>query len=173
MKRDKKSFCCEHGSILPYISRRRLWEEGCTDKDEKLGLIIKYLNIGVRKQRFEDAKKAMPMEKLICYLQPSLEQFAKRFGTANLGFDASQYLSNFVDKSKHGSIPKTKKRCCKLDSFLTLEEACRHYFDCRTLEEAIWDLIGIPRITVLDYVHKWYWCSENAGTHEEKLKKAG
>ena len=112
------------------------------------------------------------MGKLICYLQPSIGQFAKRFGTANLGFDSSQYLSDLTEKSQHGSI--TKKRRCELDGFLTLEEACRHYFDCKSLEEAIWDLVGIPRVVVLDHCEHLYRRRSSVGkSHEGKLKQAG
>ena len=162
----------EHYSIQSYIISRRPWKEGCTDKDMELGLKIKYLNKDDRKQHFEQSKKEIPMGKLICYLQPSIGQFAKRFGTANSGFDSSQYLSDLTEKSQHGSI--TKKRRCELDGFLTLEEACRHYFDCKTLEEAIWDLVGIPRVVVLDHCEHLYRRRSLVGkSHEGKLKQAG
>jgi hypothetical protein len=44
----------------------------------------------------------------------------------------------------------SKKRRCDLDSFLTVEDACRHYFDTRSLEEAVWDHVGVPRIIILN-----------------------
>lgn len=53
-----------------------------------------------------------------------------------------------------------KRRRCDIDSFITVEDACRHYFDTRTLEEAVWDAAGVPRIIILN-------------GNRERMQKAG
>eukprot|EP00571_Detonula_confervacea_P002555 CAMPEP_0172319624 /NCGR_PEP_ID=MMETSP1058-20130122/38156_1 /TAXON_ID=83371 /ORGANISM="Detonula confervacea, Strain CCMP 353" /LENGTH=675 /DNA_ID=CAMNT_0013034707 /DNA_START=540 /DNA_END=2567 /DNA_ORIENTATION=- len=136
------------------VTRSRIWKEGCVDNDKKLGLKIQYLTKSDRRQRFEDARKQMPMGNSISYLEPSLEQFAKKFGWNNLGIDSDKYYAECISdnilecKESIGSI--AKRRRCELDNFLTVEEACRHFFDTSTIEEAIWDWVGIPRLIVLN-----------------------
>jgi len=151
-------------NISWFITRSRIWKEGCIDNDKKLGLKIQYLTKTDRRQRFENVRKQMPMGNSISYLDPSLEQFAKKFGWHNLGIDSDKYFAECISddffgcEEPIGSI--AKRRRCELDDFLTITEACRHFFDTLTIEEAIWDLVGIPRLIVLN-------------GNEDKLKKAG
>ena len=130
-------------SIESFVTHSRIWKEGCIDNDKRSGLKIKYLTKMDRQERFEEAKRLMPVGKYVRYLEPSLERFVKKFGWDNLGLgdECRQYLAGYSAK---------KRQRCDLDGFLTLEEACQHFFDTLTFEEAIWDLVGIPRLVVLN-----------------------
>ena len=81
-----------------------------------------------------------------------------------MGIDSNKYFAECISddlfgcEEPIGSI--TKRRRCELDNFLTITEVCRHFFDTLTIEEAIWDLVGIPRLIVFN-------------GNEDKMKKAG
>mmetsp|Transcript_23191 Transcript_23191/g.50203 ORF Transcript_23191/g.50203 Transcript_23191/m.50203 type:complete len:800 (-) Transcript_23191:1350-3749(-) len=140
-------------SIESFITRTRIWKEGCIDYDTSLGLKIKYLTKIDRRQQFDDMRKMMPMANFINCLEPSLEQFTAKFGWNNLGieyfFDCVSSGDAVVEEHWHIRI-KSKRRRCEMDGFLTVEEACRHYFHSASLEEAIFDLVGVPRLIVLN-----------------------
>jgi len=137
-------------SIVSFISRKRIWKEGCIDNDHSLGLKIQYLNKKDRRQRFEDIKNLIPVGNSICSLEPSLDHFVKKFGLGNLGVESVfDSYSNFQEHERPGGSI-FKRRRYELDEFLTVEEACRHFFDAGSLEEAIWDLVGIPRVVILN-----------------------
>jgi len=153
-------------SISSYIIRSRIWKEGCTDNDTSQGLKIKYLNKDDRAQKFDELRNVISVGGLLKYLQPSLNQFITRFGFSCL--DGNKFLEEFCfisdydyDTSKiRGTGSMSKRQRCDLDSFLNVEDACRHYFDTRSLEEAVWDHVGVPRIIILN-------------GNRERMQKAG
>lgn len=150
-----------HRRIESFIIRTRLWKEGCIDNDQTSGLKILYLNKSDRKKKFEEFKRLAPLKDAIQFLQPSLGQFISKFGLDNVQLKPDEYAECFapslLEKDK---APISKRPRCDLDSFHSLSDACRHFFDTASLEEAIWDFVGVPRIVVLN------------GTRE-KMQKAG
>jgi len=136
--------------IDSFFARCRIWKEGCIDNDKRLGIKIKYLNKEDRAEQFDELRKVSPIGNIIRFLEPSIEHFVVRFGLSCL--NNNEYLEKFVHDVSHarGSPAISKRRRCDLDSFLTVEDACRHYFDAQSLEEAFWDHVGVPRITILN-----------------------
>lgn len=136
--------------IDSFFARCRIWKEGCIDNDKRLGIKIKYLNKEDRAEQFDELRKVSPIGNIIRFLEPSIEHFVVRFGLSCL--NNNEYLEEFVHDVSHarGSPAISKRRRCDLDSFLTVEDACRHYFDAQSLEEAFWDHVGVPRITILN-----------------------
>jgi len=137
-------------SIASFVCRNRFWKEGYTDNDKKLGLTIQYLDEMDRRQCFEELKMMISVGNTVLSLVPSLDQFANKFGWNSLGVESD--LCSYYRKSELDApiMPSAKRLRLELDEFLTVEEACRHFFDTRSLEEAIWDLFGIPRIVILN-----------------------
>ena len=136
--------------ISHFITRTRIWKEGCTDNDKASGLKIKYLDKSDRSLRFDELRKLMPIGNIIQNLYPSIDHFRAKYGS-NCSYVEElyhEYAESYDEYVCHGSSPK--RRRCELDHFTTMEEACRYYFDTRSLEEAIWDHVGVPRIVVLN-----------------------
>ena len=144
-----------HAGIKSFITLNRRWEEGYTDYDTSLGgLKIQYLAKRDRRMRFEEMRNLMHMGNCIQgLLQPSLEQFVSKFGwgclDGDIGLDR-YFLDCVSTNDDEASDSISKKRRTELDSFQTSEEACRHFFNAASLEEAIWDVAGVPRIVVLN-----------------------
>jgi len=151
-------------SISPFITRSRICKEGYTDNDTSQGLQIKYLNKDDRAQKFDELRNVISVGGLLKYLQPSLSQFIKRFGFSCLNDDKFLeefcFISGYDTSESRGDESMSKRQRCDLDSFLSVEDACRHYFDTRSLEEAVWDHVGVPRIIILN-------------GNLERMKKAG
>ena len=160
-------------SIWSFITNSRLWKEGCTDIDRRSGLKIKYLNRQDRSQKFrslmQELTKLVPIGSILESVVPSVEQFVSKFGWNCLNDTATkqllmEWISSYevrTDKClnmEDNSNPK--RRRCDIDSFLTAEDACRHYFNTRSLEEAVWDAAGVPRIIILN-------------GNRERMQKAG
>ena len=169
-------------SVWSFITRSRIWKEGYTDNDKVSGLKLKYLNKEDRAERFDELKKHLYLGNSLLSLEPSVGQFIARFGIGCLndnhylkGFFLLNNASGSAEDRGTGSNPK--RRRCDLDSFLTVEDACRHYFDTRSLEEAIWDHVGVPSIIVLS-LHEnclgglmdWKNCSSKVVLGDEAVK---
>ena len=150
--------------IETFVSRRRIWKEGCTDYDRKLGLRIKFLNKSDRRLKFGEMRGLMPMGNVIQHMKPSLEQFITRFGWAKLGLDSDSYMTEYYrpsDASDEECVESMSKRSrSELGSLLTVNDACKYYFNTATLEEAIWDFVGVPRLIAI-------------GCSVKKIKKLG
>jgi len=145
---------CTHKSMISFVTRKSIWKEGCIGYDSFSGLKIKYLTMAERRVQFEDLRKfTVPLRNTIHDLEPSLEQFETKFGWDNLGVKSEKFFfgsfEDFVGHDNSGG-PVTKRHRCGLDEFSTVYEACRHYYDTSSLEVAIWDLVGIPRLIVLN-----------------------
>ena len=160
-------------SIWSFVTSNRLWKEGCTDIDRRSGLKIKYLNKQDRSRRFislmQELTKLVPTGSVLRSVVPSIEQFVSKFGWKCLGDMATkQFLMEWISSYEIGTDKvlnmednsNPKRRRCDIDSFLTAEDACRHYFDTRSLEEAVWDAAGVPRIIILN-------------GNRERMQKAG
>ncbi|KAL9189669.1 hypothetical protein ACHAXT_009344 [Thalassiosira profunda] len=147
-------------SIAPFVSRTRFWKEGCVDNDKKKGLKISYLTKADRRRRFDDIKKLVSVGNSICHLQPSLDQFAAKFGLDALKIDPEEYGIHILSEGEESKRSIAKRPRYELDEFASTEEACRHFFDSSSIEEAIWDFLGIPRVVIMD-------------ADEEKMRNAG
>ena len=168
--------------ISPYITRSRIWKEGYTDNDKVSGLKLKYLNKEDRAERFDELKKHLYLGNSLLSLEPSVGQFITRFGISCL--NDNHYLKEFFflnnasgNAEDRGTGSNLKRRRCDLDSFLNIEDACRHYFDTRSLEEAIWDHVGVPRIIELSRHDKclgglmgWKYCDHKVVLGDEAVK---
>lgn len=168
--------------ITSYITRSRIWKEGYTDNDKVSGLKLKYLNKEDRAERFDELKKHLYLGNSLLSLEPSVGQFIARFGISCL--NDNHYLKEFFflnnasgNAEDRGTGSNLKRRRCDLDSFLNIEDACRHYFDTRSLEEAIWDHVGVPRIIELSRHDKclgglmgWKYCDHKVVLGDEAVK---
>ena len=140
---------------------------------------IKYLTTAERRQRFEDLQ--LPLGNVIRDLKPPLELFAKKFGWVNLDIDPKIFSYAYgaaIEDDDRATGPLAKKPRRELDGFLTIEEACRHYFDAKTLDEAIYDMIGIPRLLILNGdvmrdASGWTYCSLNEAVLGDKTVQLG
>ena len=149
------------------------------DFNASTGLKIKYLTTAERRQRFEDLQ--LPLGNVIRDLKPPLELFAKKFGWFNLDIDPkifSYAYGKSIEEDDCATGPLAKKPRRELDGFLTIEEACRHYFDAKTLDEAIYDMIGIPRLLILNGdvmrdASVWTYCSLNEAVLGDKTVQLG
>ena len=161
--------------ISHFITRTRIWKEGCTDNDKASRLKIKYLNKSDRSLRFDELRKLMPIGNIIQNLCPSIDHFRAKYGS-NCSYVEElyhEYAESYDEYVCHGSSPK--RRRCELDHFTTMEEACRYYFDTRSLEEAIWDHVGVPRIVVLngniEKMQEAGWtCKDTSSLGDETVK---
>jgi len=176
-------------SIWSFITNSRLWKEGCVDKDRRSGLKIRYLNRQDRSQRFvklmQELTKLVPIGSVLQSVVPSVEQFVSKFGWKCLGDAATkQLLMEWISSSEEGDKvlnmednSNPKRRRCDLDSFLTVEDACRHYFDTRSLEEGVWDAAGVPRNIVLngnrERMQKTGWKIYSGGIRGDLAVKLG
>jgi len=177
-------------SIWSFITNSRLWKEGCTDIDRRSGLKIKYLNRQDRSQKFvglmQGLTKLVPIGSILESVVPSVERFVSKFGWNCLNDTATkqllmEWISSYevgTDKSLNiEDNANPKRRRCDIDSFLTAEDACRHYFDTRSLEEAVWDAAGVPRIIILngnrDRMQKAGWRSIKGGIRGDEGLRLG
>lgn len=155
MKRQQQS--------IASMMRKNSWKEGCIQWDLKSGLKIQYLTVDERRARFV---KASPTQKqLVAQMQPSIAEFQEQFHGLVVGvpdrFGLNQLCPD-VWTERYGT--KGGKR---LKDFDTVEEACQHFFRASTLEEAIFDCVGIPRLLILNGNEKSLWksgCWKYVGT---------
>jgi len=177
-------------SIWSFITNSRLWKEGCTDIDRRSGLKIKYLNRQDRSQKFvelmQELTRLVPIGSILGSVVPSVEQFVSKFGWKCLGDKATkQFLMEWISSYEIGTdkvlniedSSNPKRRRCDIDSFITVEDACRHYFDTKSLEEAIWDAAGVPRIIILngnkERMQKAGWKNYKGGIRGDMAVKLG
>jgi len=173
--------------ITSFVTRTRLWKEGCVDNDKLSGLKIKYLNRQERSQKFVELMQQLQLftsvGSLLQSVVPSVEQFVSKFGWKCLGDVATkQFLVEWISLTTDNDMDmednaNPKRRRCDLDSFLTAEDACRHYFDTKSLEEAVWDHVGVPRIIILngnmEIMQKAGWKYYKGGIRGDKSVKLG
>ena len=103
-----------------------------------------------------------------------------KFGWDNLGIKSEK--SVFGSYWDYGGYDKktyrytAKRPKYELDRFVTAEEACRFFFDTATIEEAIWDLVGIPRLLILNSdrwtmeVSPWKICNGRDALGDKSVK---
>ncbi|KAL7533401.1 hypothetical protein ACHAXR_005203 [Thalassiosira sp. AJA248-18] len=144
--------------VTSMMSNELTWEEGCTLWDPSSGLKIHYLTIDERRERFIKADTGI--KRLVTNLRPSIGQFEHRFASDDLGIEiVYRYDLSTLSADKWIEKYSAKTHKYDLDEFKTIEKACRHFFDASTLEEAIFDCVGIPRILILNGDEKNMWNS--------------
>ena len=151
LKQDKLAL--KKPDILRFVRRTRIWKEGYTEFDEESGLKIKYLSKDDRRDLLFKSYRQLPLSCYAQELEPPLSQFVARFGWSQLGIKNVKLRALFDDEipGAGDSIDRTGNKKARLDlhTFDTVETACLHFFDSNSVEEAMWDLAGVPRV-VLD-----------------------
>ena len=141
-------------TVTRYLSRTRLWTEGCLDNDKGKGLKIRYLSKDDRRERFREIVRLVPILALAQNLAPPITQFVSKFGMDALGLpqferqklERASLLGNLhVDRQLRSKRPRGA-----LDEFDDVGVACRRLFNASSFEEALWDSCSVPRSIVLN-----------------------
>ncbi|KAL9190579.1 hypothetical protein ACHAXT_000285 [Thalassiosira profunda] len=170
-------------SMSAFVTRSRLWIEGYTEYNARHDLKIKYLSKADRRQRFEEmTTMGSVVGNSIQLMQPSFEQFVARFGWDDLELGSEEFSREYCSSCAPNETPReplSKRAKPELDGFDSAADACRHFFDTRSLEEAVWDVLGIPRLMALDVSQEdmatagWTRCGVKAASLGDKAVQLG
>ena len=149
-------------TIPEFMNLNLTWKEGNTVHDTKTGLTIKYLSKQERQAWLDDSgdwEKSFAEEDEGC-LEPPPSVFTKTMKV----WEAQEYdsLEEYID-DMHGDISEEERvlvmddiskepdsKGWELYGYQSLEDACRQEYDCRSPDEAIWDIVGVPRLMVFN-----------------------